>query len=515
MTYNVLLEDLINDLGGCGLYQWILASIVHVGKTMATWSMITMTFAGQSPGFLCGSGQYGTNESLANIYNDSIVDVCSSNGSSCTNYVFEDDMTTIVTEFDLVCDKKWIPATITTIQMAGVLLGCLVSGHLADMIGRKPTYFIAILVTVVFNIAGYFSPSWQVYSALRFLIGIGIGFYLTVQYSFTNEFASAKWRPPIVTTPSWATEASLFALVAWGLHDWKKIHLAIACVGTPFLFTWWIMPESFRWLVTKQRFKKAQTVVNFIAKVNKADQPSLDKIFAEAKINTDKDDTRKHYSFLDLFRTRESTKMTIGLLFAWFAASYGYYGITFGVKSLSGDLYMNMFLINVVETPVMVLTAFLVNWFGRKKVCFTFYILAGVSGIGVGVIQHFALPVNGTLTNVIALLSKLSVASGWQAMIVYTTEIYPTVVRTIAYGVHSTAARVGGMVAPQIVFLDDDIPGILYFLSGVLMMISAVVMMLYRETKDAVLEDMLNVEVKIEDNQEKNKEVQLSCSTNL
>jgi MFS family permease len=123
--------------------------------------------------------------------------------------------------------------------MAGVLLGCLVSGHLADMIGRKPTYFIAILVTVVFNIAGYFSPSWQVYSALRFLIGIGIGFYLTVQYSFTNEFASAKWRPPIVTTPSWATEASLFALVAWGLHDWKKIHLAIACVGTPFLFTWW------------------------------------------------------------------------------------------------------------------------------------------------------------------------------------------------------------------------------------------------------------------------------------
>ncbi|XP_053393553.1 organic cation/carnitine transporter 2-like [Mercenaria mercenaria] len=83
-------------------------------------------------------------------------------------------------------------------------------------------------------------------------------------------------------------------------------------------------------------------------------------------------------------------------------------------------------------------------------------------------------------------------------MIVYTTEIYPTVVRTIAYGVHSTAARVGGMVAPQIVFLDDEIPGILYFLSGVLMMISAVIMMLYRETKDAVLEDMLDVDIKVD-----------------
>ncbi|XP_053393558.1 organic cation transporter protein-like isoform X2 [Mercenaria mercenaria] len=389
MTYNVLLEDLITDLGGCGLYQWLLAAIVHVGKTIATWSMITMTFAGQDPGFLCYNGQYGNNESVAHSYNDTLEDKCNVNSSSCTDYVFQTHMKTVVSDFDLVCDKKWISATITTIQMGGVLLGCIVSGHLADMIGRKPTYFLAIFATVAFNLAGYFSPSWQVYAALRFLIGIGVGFYLTVQYSFTNEFASAKWRPPIVTTPSWALESSLFALVAWGFHDWKKIHLAIAIVGAPFLLAWWIMPESFRWLVTKQRFKQAERVVNIIAKVNKAEKPTLDKIFAEAKLETNQQATSKRYSFLDLFRTRESTKTTIGLLFAWFAASYGYYGITFGVKSLSGDLYLNMFLINVVETPVMVLTAFLVNWFGRKKVCFTFYVLAGVTGIGVGVIQYF------------------------------------------------------------------------------------------------------------------------------
>lgn len=497
MTYNVLLENLIKDLGGCGLYQWLLASIVHLGKTVATWSMITMTFAGQSPGFLCSSERFGSNETFANILNITLTDKCALNDSSCTDYLFKHHMRTVVSEFDLVCDRKWIPATITTIQMGGVLLGCIISGHLADMIGRKPTFFLAIFVTVLFNAAAYFSPSWQVYAGLRFLIGIGIGFYLTVQYSFTNEFASAKWRPPIVTTPSWALESSLFALVAWGFHDWKNIHLAIAIVGTPFLFTWWIMPESFRWLVTKQRFKKAEKVVSVIAKVNRVKMPSLEKIFAEAKLETNKQATNRRYSFIDLFRTRESTKITLGLLFAWFAASYGYYGITFGVKSLSGDLYLNMFLINVVETPAMLLTAFLVSWFGRKKVCFTFYILAGITGIGVGVIQHFDLAVDATLVNAIALLSKLSVACGWQAMIVYTTEVYPTVVRTIAYGVHSTAARAGGMVAPQIVFLDGEIPGILYFLSGVLMMVSAVVMLLYRETKDAVLEDLLAVEIKV------------------
>ena len=80
------------------------------------------------------------------------------------------------------------------------------------------------------------------------------------------------------------------------------------------------MPESFRWLVTKRRFEKAEKVVNFIAKVNRTEKPVLDKIFAEVKeedANKENTNTRKHYSFLDLFRTKERAKITIGLLFAW------------------------------------------------------------------------------------------------------------------------------------------------------------------------------------------------------
>lgn len=77
------------------------------------------------------------------------------------------------------------------------------------------------------------------------------------------------------------------------------------------------MPESFRWLVTKQRFKKADKVVGFIAKVNRREKPALDKIFSEAQSDANKQATNKRYSFIDLFKTRESTKMTAGLLFAW------------------------------------------------------------------------------------------------------------------------------------------------------------------------------------------------------
>ncbi|KAL4240671.1 hypothetical protein ACF0H5_001462 [Mactra antiquata] len=502
MTYNQLLDNLLIDLGGCGLYQWLLALIVQVGKITATWSMITMSFAGQNPGFTCRLGDSGNGSMFdKETGNFSLVDKCNVNGTQCQEYIYDDRMQTVASEFDLICGKKWIPATITTIQMGGVLLGCSISGHMADLIGRKPTYFAGVFSIAVTNLVGYFATSWVFYAAVRFLIGIGVGFYLTVQYSITNEFTTSRWRPVVVTAPAWAIQSGLFALASWGFHDWKKLHLAIAILGAPFMLAWWLMPESFRWLVTKEKFDDAENVISAIARVNQKDKPDLTKIFEAAKESQANEEAmsarKKHYSVVDLFKTWESARLTVGLLFAWFAASYGYYGITFGVKSLSGDLYLNMFLINIIEAPVMLLTAALVSWIGRKKVAFTFYVLAGVTGIAVGVIQYTDAPVNGVFTNVIALFSKLSVACGWQAMIVYTTELYPTVVRTIAYGAHSTAARVGGMVAPQIVFLDDEIPGILYFLSGVLMMISAVIMMLYRETKDAVLGDTLDDEVKI------------------
>ena len=142
-------------------------------------------------------------------------------------------------QWDLVCDRKWIVATITTIQMSGVLTGNFVAGHLGDWIGRKPTYFLALIILIVFNVVAYFSVSWEMYAAARFMLGAGVGFVISVIYNQMSEFTTSIWRPVILGVPSWATEASLFALVCWLLKDWKNIHLASAIVGVPFLLSWW------------------------------------------------------------------------------------------------------------------------------------------------------------------------------------------------------------------------------------------------------------------------------------
>ncbi|XP_053393560.1 organic cation transporter protein-like isoform X2 [Mercenaria mercenaria] len=384
MSYNILIDDMIQDLGGCGRFQWATSIIGQSSKIISAWSMLAMTFNGQQPNFMCRSA----NQEYSMTSEKSFDNMCSpDNITECAGYVFNGDMNTVVSEWNLVCNTKWIAAFITTIQMFGMLIGCFISGHFADILCRKPTFFLSLLILIAFNVIAYFSVNWQMYSAIRFILGIGMGFFLTVHYNIMTEFALTRWRPRIVAVPAWAFEAGLFALAAWALKDWKNLHLATAAIGVPFLLTYCIVQESARWLVTKGRYEDAEKVFYTIAKINGKPKPDTSKIMKEAS-KTDCFKTSVHYTALHLFRTRELIKTTIGLLFIWMSVSYSYYGLTFGINSLSGDLFLNMFMMNMIETPACFLVMYFVNRFGRKYCCMFFFMFTGACGIVVGIIQY-------------------------------------------------------------------------------------------------------------------------------
>jgi MFS family permease len=138
-------------------------------------------------------------------------------------------------QFDLVCDKEWITSFITTIQMAGLLVSSPIAGQMADSLGRKPAFYLSVLVLAVCNIVASTSVSWQMFAALRFLIGCGCGMYLTTFFSFMTEFVPKKWRSMSTAFPSWAIFAAFYGLCSWWLHDWKYVHYATAIVTSPLL----------------------------------------------------------------------------------------------------------------------------------------------------------------------------------------------------------------------------------------------------------------------------------------
>ena len=142
-------------------------------------------------------------------------------------------------QWNLVCNKKGIPSSITTIQMGGVLAGGLIVGQFADYFGRKPALFLSLLLITATNISAYFSVSWEMFAALRFFMGISCGMLLTVYNVWLYEFLDVSKRAVVAGLPSWTLFASIFAFVCWMLPNWKYLHIASAVSAAPLLLTWW------------------------------------------------------------------------------------------------------------------------------------------------------------------------------------------------------------------------------------------------------------------------------------
>lgn len=75
-------------------------------------------------------------------------------------------------QWQLVCDKAWVPDTINTMQMVGFFLGAAIFGQLSDATGRRHTYFFGNLLLVLPCLVSAFVPNWYYYAACRLLSGV-------------------------------------------------------------------------------------------------------------------------------------------------------------------------------------------------------------------------------------------------------------------------------------------------------------------------------------------------------
>ncbi|KAL5005556.1 hypothetical protein ScPMuIL_019012 [Solemya velum] len=325
-TLSSVMEDILNEVGGLGRFQWIFISIILISRLSMTWSMLVMTFAGAKMDWWCiDESMINLTDSQllsTNLTRDTYQNCTCDGGTTPARYLYQRDMWTTRGEWDLQCDNNWVVATITTIQMGGVLVGGSTGGYIGDRFGRKPTYYLAILTLLVFNLIGAFSVSWEMFAAIRFGIGFGCGIFITTWFVHCTEYVPNKWRTLLVAIPSWAIWACVYGGVAWIVPDWKKVHYVTAAFCVPFLLTWRIVPESFRWLVAKRKFDEAEKVLQNMAKWNKKPIPDFNRIRKVVGIEADDKEKKGNPTIITLFRSKDLTKKTLLLAFMWEPAEH-------------------------------------------------------------------------------------------------------------------------------------------------------------------------------------------------
>lgn len=418
--------------------------------------------------------------------------------------------------------------------LIGCVIGALISGWLANRLGRKHTLFVAGILFFV-SALGSAHPEFPFqqhstatltvlnsFNYYRILGGMGVGLASAICPMYIGEIAPAGKRGQLV---SWNQFAIIFGqLVVYfvnflilGSHEnpviesigkgisqvmpesdpwtiavcWRYMFASEAIIAAIFTILICFVPESPRYLVMSGKDDKALSV---LSKINGMEQAKviLDDIRSTIKVKTEKLFT---YGWLVVF---------IGIMLSVFQQVVGINAVLYYAPRIFGDMGMtnpmfNTVMMGVVNILFTLVAIFTVERWGRKPL-----LISGSIGMAIGAFGvAFTFGVDGMqlITMISILLYSASFMFSWGPICwVLISEIFPNTIRGAATAIAVAAQWIFNFVVSStfvpmfnmhLTAGDNFGHWFTYGLYGVMCIVAAIfVWRLVPETKGKSLEDM-------------------------
>ena len=374
----------------------------------------------------------------------------------------------------------WIGAS----ALAGSLVGSLLLGRLADQTGRKRIFQASILWYSLFTALTALAWGPTSLLVLRFLAGIGLGGMLVVDPSLLAEYLPPQRRGRFLVLLDFFWPVGLLVAIglSWVFLDrlggaWRWLFVAAALPAFLAYVVRRTLPESPYWLARRGRLGEAAGVLGGITG-HPIDGDSLAVPHEPSS------------SPRELFRTPLRATSAI-IILVWVALNVSYYGLFIwlpGVLGTQGTVALNAYvllaLVALAQFPGYAASLWLVEAWGRKPTLATFLALGGVSAL------TFALA-HSTGVYVAALFFVGFFNLGaWGAVYPYTSELFPTRLRSTAFGMVEGVGKAAAIAGPYLFgYLLDTTGATMWSLTFVaaVMIAGALVTLLGRETRGAKL----------------------------
>lgn len=418
--------------------------------------------------------------------------------------------------------------------LIGCVIGALISGWLANRLGRKLTLFVAGVLFFVsalgsaqpgFPFHMQSTPTMTILNAFnhyRIIGGVGVGLASAICPMYIGEISPANKRGQLV---SWNQFAIIFGqLVVYfvnflilGSHEnpiiesigngisrvlpgsdpwtittgWRYMFASEAVIAALFIILICLVPESPRYLVMIGKDDSALKILARINGMEKA-QEILADIRSTIKVRTEKLFT---YGWLVIF---------IGVMLSVFQQVVGINAVLYYAPRIFGDMGMtnpmfNTVMMGVVNILFTLVAIFTVERWGRKPLLITGSLGMALGAFGVALsFGHAGLEL---VTMMSILIYSASFMFSWGPICwVLISEIFPNTVRGAAVAIAVAAQWIFNFVVSStfvpmfnmhITPNDDFGHWFTYGLYGVMCIVAALfVWKLVPETKGKTLEDM-------------------------
>lgn len=400
----------------------------------------------------------------------------------------------VAMDWDLVCDRLVLQATTQALFMVGVLFGSLGFGIMSDQIGRRVAFLTALTTMLVCGVIGGVISDYFSFTAMRMVVGACTSGVFISSYVIAMEMVGPAKRILVGTLFQcfFAIGYLLTALFAYIIREWQILQVAISVAGIFFISYWWVIPESPRWLLQKGHFDRMTTILQKMAKVNRTSLP--DDLFSrENLVNLQQQQhqplqIQQKWLLKDLlFRYPNLRNKSLIIFFNWFVISGVYYGLGLNTSNLGGNDYINFVIFAAVEIPAYSLGLVLLDLVGRRIILCGSLLLGGATLL---IIPAFD-SANSTVAVILGMIGKFGVTSAYNVIYIFSTELFPTVIRNSGVGMSSVCSRIGGIIAAYLLLLGFHWKPLPLIIFGAGSVAAGLLALLLPETKNKRLPETL------------------------
>ncbi len=318
----------------------------------------------------------------------------------------------------------------------GCIAGVFIAGKAGDRYGRKKVLMAAALLFFFSAIGSASAHSLPIFLFARILGGIAVGVASILSPMYIAELAPAKYRGTLVSLNQLAIVIGIlvaffsnYLLVGTGENNWRWMLLVMAAPAVLLFFSLFLVPESPRWLVARNRNVEALKVLVKTSGVELA-QSELNEIQQTLK-------NQEESTFSELFAPKVKPLLFIGIILAVFQQITGintimYYApkIFANIGQSNDSALLQTILIGGTNLVFTLVAMVLIDRFGRKLL-----IVIGSTGMmlmlaGLSVL-FFTNQTSGVLVLVFILgYIAFFAASLGPALWVVATELFPNRLRS-------------------------------------------------------------------------------------